>query len=274
MSKKSRNISIVVVVLIILGAFYVLKNAGENRNQIKIISGLVVEKNKTGNSHFITVETFGENENEIRKLVIKVEDEPQWKSIKKNGYYFMTYAVKDNSSLVLKGLEKNNTFGTIYESIVEEEEPEEIEEMEEEEVREKFTAIFPSSDKLDTSELTLLDSTSLDFNRDGKKEVISMFTTAQRDADGEMMWDDGQKWFLLVNGEDNEYVLFDDYVQLGMLEFWVFTSKDDYHIMTLQTGSAVLKLSDYTYDHEKGSFVKRDIFNPEFLNVIYNSNIK
>lgn len=149
MSKKSRNISIVVVVLIILGAFYVLKNAGENRNQIKIISGLVVEKNKTGNSHFITVETFGENENEIRKLVIKVEDEPQWKSIEKNGYYFMTYAVKDNSSLVLKELEKNNTFGTIYESIVEEEEPEKIEEIEEEEVREKFTAIFPSSDKLD-----------------------------------------------------------------------------------------------------------------------------
>lgn len=272
MSKKSRNISIVVIVIVILGAFYLLKNVGDNKDQIKIISGLVIEKNKTGESHFITVETFGENENEIVKLVLKVEDESQWKAIEKDGYYFMTYFEKENSSLILKEIEKNQTFGTIYESILEEEEPE-IEEEIEEEIREKFTAIFPSSDKLDTSQLTLLDSEIIDFNGDGKKETISMYTTAQRDDNGEMMWDDGQKWFLLINDEDDEYVLFDDYVQLGTLEFWVFTSKDDYHIMTLQTGSAVLKLSDYTYDHEKGSFVKKDIFNPEFLNVIYSSNI-
>ncbi|WP_159436089.1 hypothetical protein [Anaerosalibacter sp. Marseille-P3206] len=272
MSKKSRNVTIIVIILVILGAFYVLKNVGENRNQLKIISGLVIEKNKTGSSHFITVETFGENENEIEKLVMKVENESQWKAIEKDDYYFMTYTVKDNSSLVLKEIEKNDTFKTIYESIVKEE-PEEEEETEEE-VREKFTAIFPSSDKLDISQLTLLDRENIDFNGDGKIETISMFTTAQRDENGEMMWDDGQKWFLLINDEDNEYVLFDDYVQLGMLEFWVFTSKDEYHIMTLQTGSAVLKLSDYTFDYEKGSFVKKDIFNPEFLNVIYNSTIK
>lgn len=272
MSKKSRNISIVIIVIIILGAFYVLKNAGENRNPLKIISGLVIEKSKADDSHFITIETFGENENEIKKLVMEVEDESQWKSIEKDGYYFMTYTEKENSSLFLKEIERNNTFGTIYESIIEEE-PENEEEIEEEEVREKFTAIFPSSDKLDTSQLTLLDSENIDFNGDGKKETISMYTTAERDENREMMWDDGQKWFLLINDEDDEYVLFDDYVQLGMLEFWVFTSKEDYHIMTLQTGTAVLKLSDYTYDHEQGSFVKRDIFNPEFLNVIYSSNI-
>lgn len=271
MSKKSRNIIIVVVVLVILGAFYVLKNVGENRNQFKIISGLVIEKNKTGNSHFVTIETFGENENEIKKLVMKVENESQWKAIEKDDYYFITYTVKDNSSLVLKEIEKNNTFGTIYNNIVKEEHKEEETE---EEVREKFTAIFPSSDKLDISELTLLDRENIDFNGDGKLDTISMFTTAQRDENGEMMWDDGQKWFLLINDEDNEYVLFDDYVQLGTLQFWVFTSKDEYHIMTLQTGSAVLKLSDYTYDYKKESFVKKDIFNPEFLNVIYSSTIK
>ena len=273
MSKKSRNISIVVIVIVILGAFYLLKNVGDNKVQLKIMSGLVIEKNKTGDSHFITVETFGENENEIVKLVLKVEDESEWKAIEKDGYYFMTYVEKENSSLILKEIERNQTFGTIYENVLEEEEPEIEEEVEEEEIREKFTAIFPSSDKLDTSQLTLLDSESIDFNGDSKKEIINMYTTAQRDENGEMMWDDGQKWFLLINDEDDEYVLFDDYVQLGMLEFWIFTSKDEYHIMTLQTGTAVLKLSDYTYDYEKGSFVKKDIFNPEFLNVIYSSNI-
>jgi len=35
----------------------------------------------------------------------------------------------------------------------------------------------------------------------------------------------------------------------------------------------VFKLCDYTYGKEKGSFIKKEIFNPEFLNVIYGSFI-
>ena len=88
------------------------------------------------------------------------------------------------------------------------------------------------------------------------------------------MWDDGQRWFLLVRDNEKEFVLFDDYVQLGVLEFWVFTSRDEYHIVTLQTGSAKYKLSDYTYDKEKDAFIRKDIFNPEYLNIIYGSTIK
>lgn len=276
MSKKSRSVTIIIIILVIIGAFYVLKNVGENRNQQKIISGLVIEKNKSGSNHFITVETFGDNENEISKMDFKVEDDSIWDSIEKDAYYFITYIVKGNNS-ILKEIEKNDTFGAIYENIVKEEpekpeEPDKIEEVDNE-AKEKYTAIYPSSDRVDTSFLTLLDSTSVDFNGDGKEESISMYTTAQRDENGEMAWDDGQKWFLIVSNEDQEYVLFDDYVQLGALEFWLFTSKDKYHIMTLQTGSAVLKLSDYMYDDEKETFVKKDIFNPEFLNVIYSSNI-
>ena len=177
----------------------------------------------------------------------------------------------------LKEIEKNDTFGAVYEDILKEEpeeteEPDKVEEADNE-VKEKYTAIYPSSDSLDISFLTLLDSASLDFNEDGKDEIISMYTTAPKDENGKMVWDDGQKWFLIVNNEDTEYVLFDDYVQLGTLNFWLFSSKDKHHIMTLQTGSAVLKLSDYMYDNEKGTFVKKEIFNPEFLNVIYSSNI-
>lgn len=277
MSKKSRSVTLIIVILVIIGAFYVLKNVGENRSQLKIISGLVIEKNKNENNYFITVETFGDNENEISKMSFKVEDDSIWDSIEKDAYYFMTYIVSGNNSNVLKEIEKNDTFGAVYEDILKEEpeeteEPDKVEEADNE-VKEKYTAIYPSSDSLDISFLTLLDSASLDFNEDGKDEIISMYTTAPKDENGKMVWDDGQKWFLIVNNEDTEYVLFDDYVQLGTLNFWLFSSKDKQHIMTLQTGSAVLKLSDYMYDNEKGTFVKKEIFNPEFLNVIYSSNI-
>lgn len=273
MSDKSRNIIILIVILAIICAFFVLKNVDENKKEIKITSGLVIEKNQSGKIHFITIETFGEDENELNKLSFEVLDEDLWSAIEKNKYYFLTYSIKESGSFVLEEIQENDTFGKIYEKILREEK-EQIEEEEQVEEREKFTAIFPSTDRLDTSDLTLLDSAKVDIDNDNKEEIIELYTTAQRDEDGEMMWDDGQKWFLLVHDEDKEYILFDEYVQIGTLEFWVFTSKNDYHILTLQTGSAVLKLSDYTYDIERESFVKKDIFNPEFLNVIHGSTIR
>lgn len=273
MSDKSRNIIILIVILAIICAFFVLKNVDENKKEIKITSGLVIEKNQSGKIHFITIETFGEDENELNKLSFEVLDEDLWSAIEKNKYYFLTYSIKESGSFVLEEIQENDTFGKIYEKILREEK-EQIEEEEQVEEREKFTAIFPSTDRLDTSDLTLLDSVKVDIDNDNKEEIIELYTTAQRDKNGEMMWDDGQKWFLLVHDEDKEYILFDEYVQIGTLEFWVFTSKNDYHILTLQTGSAVLKLSDYTYDIERESFVKKDIFNPEFLNVIHGSTIR
>lgn len=273
MSNKSRNIIILIVILAIICAFFVLKNVDENKKEIKITSGLVIEKNKSGKIHFITIETFGEDENELNKLSFEVPDEELWNTIEKNKYYFLTYSIKESGSFVLEEIQENDTFGKIYEKVLREEK-EQIEEEEQVEEREKFTAIFPSTDRLDTSELTLLDSVKVDINNDKKEEIIELYTTAQRDENGEMMWDDGQKWFLLVHDGDKEYILFDEYVQIGTLEFWVFTSKNDYHILTLQTGSAVLKLSDYTYDIERESFVKKDIFNPEFLNVIHGSTVR
>ncbi|WP_143147154.1 hypothetical protein [Sporanaerobacter acetigenes] len=273
MSDKSRNIIILIVILAIICAFFVLKNVDENKKEIKITSGLVIEKNQSGKIHFITIETFGEDENELNKLSFEVLDEDLWSAIEKNKYYFLTYSIKERGSFVLEEIQENDTFGKIYEKILREEK-EQIEEEEQVEEREKFTAIFPSTDRLDTSDLTLLDSVKVDIDNDNKEEIIELYTTAQRDKNGEMMWDDGQKWFLLVHDEDKEYILFDEYVQIGTLEFWVFTSKNDYHILTLQTGSAVLKLSDYTYDIERESFVKKDIFNPEFLNVIHGSTVR
>ena len=61
---------------------------------------------------------------------------------------------------------------------------------------------------------------------------------------------------------------------MGVLDYWIFTSKDECYIATLQTGSAVFKLSEYSYVDQKDAFVKKDMYNPEFLNVVYGSGIK
>lgn len=284
MAKKARNTLIVVVILLIVVAFIILKNVNTTKGDMKIISGFITEKTKSGNSQFITIETFGKSEDDIRQLKMRVLDKELWNSIEENRYYFINYIVKEDKSLVLSSIERNDEYGKIYKKATEKEEEkedikevekaEESEKQEEEEGKEKFTAIYPSTDKLSIENLTLLDSTTVDINGDGKEETIELYTTAQRDSKGEIMWDDGQKWFLIVKDKDKEYVLFDEYVQLGTLEFWVYDSRGESHIVTLQTGSAVLKLSDYVYDSEKDCYVKKDIFNPEYLNVIYDSTIK
>lgn len=111
------------------------------------------------------------------------------------------------------------------------------------------------TDKIDISHLTLLDEYSFDFDKDGDEERIAMFTAAGRDENGKIAWDDGQRWLFLVQDSDKDYVLFDDFVQLGSIDFYVYTIDDDFYIDTLQVGTANLTLKSYHYDKEKGNFV-------------------
>jgi hypothetical protein len=107
---------------------------------------------------------------------------------------------------------------------------------------------------------------------DGNEESIELYTSAQKDSKGEIMWDDGQKWLLLVRDEDKDYVLFDDFIQLGDLEFWLYTENEGkYHISTLIPASAGLSFTDYTYDEEKNVFVKKDVYKASGINLIYSS---
>lgn len=109
-------------------------------------------------------------------------------------------------------------------------------------------------DKVDVSHLTLLDEYIFDFNGDKTDEKISMYTAAERDSKGEIMWDDGQKWLLVVQGSDKDYVLFDDYVQLGSIKYYAYTGDDSFYIDTVQVGTAGLTHKTYAYDKDSDSF--------------------
>lgn len=269
MNNKIKNILGILILVIVIVVFYIFQSSNNINSNTFITSGLLLSKDEEGDSHSIILQILGEDkESELKEITIYVKNKKLWDGLKKDKYYYMTYSQDDSKNKTLIKAQLNESLReTIYDKALKEENKKTEQE-------EKLEYVHLSGDKLDTSDLTLLDSKKVDLDRDGEDESIEMYTTAQRYDNGEIAWDDGQKWFLIIKDEDGEFVLFDDYIQLGALEFWVFTSKDDYHIATLQTGSATFKLSDFKYDNKEKGFVKKDIFNPDYLNVIYNSSIK
>lgn len=131
------------------------------------------------------------------------------------------------------------------------EEPTDVppEELEEDEV------VIEPVEKLNVDNLTVLDEYDFDFDKDGNEEKIAMYTVAQRDSNGNIAWDDGQDWKFIVHGTDKDYVLVDEYVQLGSINFNIYTIEDEFYIATYSARTASLVLNIYHYDRELDSFV-------------------
>lgn len=122
-----------------------------------------------------------------------------------------------------------------------------------------------------TENLTLLERMYEDVDSDGKDESVELYTSAQRGPDGFMEWDDGQRWLLLVRKEGEIFPLFNDYVQLGQIEFWIgifnksrIISPDtgdlERHIYVMHT--RYIQLADYYWDQKKRCFNKKIVFEP------------
>lgn len=111
-----------------------------------------------------------------------------------------------------------------------------------------------AQDKVNVDNLTLLDESIFDFDKDGQEDKISMYTAAERDETGEIAWDDGQKWMIVAHSFEKDYILFDDYVQLGSIDFFVYTIDDNFYIDTMQVGTASLTHKTYAYDKEVKRF--------------------
>lgn len=115
--------------------------------------------------------------------------------------------------------------------------------------------VINPSEKVNIQDLTLLDEYDFDFDNDGNEEKIAIYTAAQKDSNGVIAWDDGQDWLFAVHDTDKDYVLLDEYVQLGNIDFFVYTIDDDFHIATVDGRTASLKLTIYRYDKENESFM-------------------
>ena len=89
-----------------------------------------------------------------------------------------------------------------------------------------------------------------------------------------MGWDSGDQWVLLMRQGEQEFLLYDEYVQYGEVQFWVSsintngvdspeTEDLDHHIYVMVTSGAGFTMYDYMWDGDEGCFQKSVLLNPE-----------
>lgn len=179
----------------------------------------------------------GDNEAYAGNLKLNLLDEEIFDDLEPLDHYMVAYDEDYN----IMALQSNEAVAELMLAGQEAESSQPIEEIE-------------SVENMDTTDLTLLDSYSVDVFGDQEEETISMYTDAQKDPEGNIMWDDGQQWTLVVEGRDKDFVLFDDYLQLASIEYFVYTVDEEFYISTVSSGTANLTMTNYRYNRDKDTF--------------------
>ncbi len=122
-------------------------------------------------------------------------------------------------------------------------------------VDENKKEVISSSPVEDFSQLTLLESFNYDYDLDGTEEAINLYTSAQKNSDGEIMWDDGQIFKLIIHDDDQIFILFDEYVQLGKINYYVYLENDIFTITVISPRTASFTVTDYVFDKDTNSFL-------------------
>ncbi len=245
MNTKMKKIFNKVTLMLIVLSLTLIFGCTADKNTVKtedevLVSGYVLEKTIEGEEYHITLHIPKISDEDALDLELKAANKEDYDYFVQNSYYLISYG-KD--SLEIKNIQLNNPLG---EAITKGEAqgtdaP-------------KSKPILPGK-KIDTEDYSVLDSYKFDLNEDGKEETIALYTTAQKDSNGKIMWDDGQIWVLAVHGDNNDYELYNNYVQLGSIQFYIFTADDTFHVTTVENTTAGLKLIDYVYNNAEDSFI-------------------
>ena len=115
---------------------------------------------------------------------------------------------------------------------------------------ENTVIITPSKDKYDVDSMTLLDSSSHDITGDGIDDKISLYTSAGKDQEGRIMWDDGQFFLLIFNDGEKDYGLFNERVQIGRVYYSIFDG-DDSGLFVMVATYAGVNFMKFTYGDRK-----------------------
>ncbi|HET6569118.1 MAG TPA: hypothetical protein VFG50_14220 [Rhodothermales bacterium] len=134
------------------------------------------------------------------------------------------------------------------------------------------TAVIPAQPTAPDLPRTLLDSTRLDLTGDGTPERLALYVDAARDSKGRLVWDDGQRWALVARTDSDAYVLFNRFVQLGAVRFWIVDLQQPGTppiVVTLTETGAGVRATRYQFDPEQEGFRTDSIFDVAG-NVLYN----
>ena len=250
-----KNISFILVIVLTVGVLAACTPQEQVQNNEVLIEDLILatgylestsmEYNSSaeiGNKYYAIfdlhkpIDVYGGD-----NLKLEVEDKELFDSLEEDEFYIFSY----NENNIIRAIDTDYYLkGLVENSMVEDPDDDH-----------PFLKEIVSGDKISTDGLTLLDEYIIDFNGDGYEEIIGMYVAAERDDNGEIMWDDGQRWVLVVHVDNKDYVLYDDYVQLGSIQFNVFTADDDFNIVTKSVRTASLDLSQYKYNETNDSFI-------------------
>ncbi|WP_097157775.1 hypothetical protein [Bacillus oleivorans] len=125
--------------------------------------------------------------------------------------------------------------------------------------------------KIESYPASLYEQTGFDIDQDGEDEQIELYVNAHKDEDGEFAWDDGHNWLFVVKDGNETYPLYDGWVQLGSLSFWLIESNETPMIILLKTGTAEFTLQTFRFSEEEKGFIQETQFNPEKVNFWYHS---
>jgi len=116
---------------------------------------------------------------------------------------------------------------------------------------------------------TVISQTEFDIDRDGKDDMVSLLTSAETD-DGEILWDDSNKWCVYVDIGGKTYELLNKSVSTGKVSYNLYQNKNGKNIIavTEETGAS-LKITEYTFDGE--GFSQKVAFLQEDVNMIGSS---
>lgn len=118
-------------------------------------------------------------------------------------------------------------------------------------------------------------SLGLQFPAD-ENASLSLYVAAERAADGEFAFDDGQDWMLLFETSSGVYPLFPrQYVQLGSVSCAVFSDLAGDapvpHVLVTVTQTASLRIYDCIFDAEQNAFEVVKVYDRNNINFLSKS---
>lgn len=251
---KNLKTSVFLVLLSFLLIFSVgcsKNNIGETEKNITVKLGLIEDKNEKDGVYSIAFTPDGES-----KLSLTLEDKAIFDTIQLEQYYMVTYndekkvILIENSQLINELMGKNSGNG-------------------------KYGGKIDKVEKVDLEGYNLVDSYDLTGSFEKYNFKVSMYTTAEKDSNGAFLWDDGQNWKVVCHNSDGDFLLYDNYLQIGQLKFFVYEENDLLQIAILETGSATIGLVNYTYDEVKDTFNgKIEFLADDNVNLLYSSFFK
>ncbi|WP_432360412.1 hypothetical protein [Sporosarcina sp. UB5] len=117
---------------------------------------------------------------------------------------------------------------------------------------------------------TLYKTVTLDLDGDGEEEVIELHVNAGKTESGIFAWDDGQNWLLVVRDGEKTYPLFDDFVQLGSIDFSTGRFDKKPGIVMYMRSHSDRTVQKFTYDKNENGYHKVTFYKKENTNNLDN----